>query len=46
LVTLQGYQASWAFTLSTMAAKAAGSWTAMSASTLRSMSIEAFFRPP
>ena len=38
-------QASWAFTFSTMLPNAAGSLTAMSASTLRSMSIYAFFRP-
>ena len=36
---LHGTQASWAFTFSTMLPKAAGSLTAMSARTLRSMSI-------
>src|SRR5207253_694165 len=39
------HQASWAFTFSTMLPKAAGSLTAMSARTLRSMSIDAFFKP-
>jgi len=38
-------QASWAFTFSTMLPKAAGSFTAMSARTLRSISIERYFRP-
>ena len=38
-------QASWAFTFSTMLPKPAGSFTAMSARTLRSMSMLAFFRP-
>ena len=40
-----GHQTSWAFTLSTMLPKAAGSLTASSASTLRSISIAAFFMP-